>query len=162
MVIHDTTDYGKGHNQYFSQYVKAERRRDRRHLRRHRRSAGFHRRAHPGQGAQSRSHLFRRAHADRHPPRARRWTSSASTPCSRAPPASSRTPISTGLGPLAEGSLSFIEGAPIEKLPGGKFFKAEYDKAGYKEPPEAYGAFAFAAMKLILDKIEEVGPIAKR
>jgi len=63
-----------------------------------------------------------------------------------------------GLGPLAEGSLSFIEGAPIEKLPGGKFFKSEYDKAGYKEPPEAYGAFAFAAMKLILDKIEEVGP----
>jgi branched-chain amino acid transport system substrate-binding protein len=63
-----------------------------------------------------------------------------------------------GLGPLAEGALAFIEGAPIEKLPGGQFFKAEYDKVGYKEPPEAYGAFAFAAMKLILDKIEEVGP----
>jgi len=63
-----------------------------------------------------------------------------------------------GLGPLAEGSLSFIEGAPIEKLPGGQFFKTEYDKAGYKEPPEAYGAFAFAAMKLILDRIEAVGP----
>jgi branched-chain amino acid transport system substrate-binding protein len=63
-----------------------------------------------------------------------------------------------GLGPLAEGALSFIEGAPIDKLPGGQFFKAEYDKAGYKEPPEAYGAFAFAAMKLILDRIEEVGP----
>jgi branched-chain amino acid transport system substrate-binding protein len=63
-----------------------------------------------------------------------------------------------GLGPLAEGSLSFIEGGPIEKLPGGQFFKTEYDKAGYKEPPEAYGAFAFAAMKLILDRIEEVGP----
>jgi branched-chain amino acid transport system substrate-binding protein len=63
-----------------------------------------------------------------------------------------------GLGKLAEGSLSFIEGAPVDKLPGGQFFKTEYDKAGYKEPPEAYGAFAFAAMKLILDKIEEVGP----
>jgi branched-chain amino acid transport system substrate-binding protein len=63
-----------------------------------------------------------------------------------------------GLGPLAEGALSFIEGAPIEKLPGGQMFKSEYEKAGYKEPPEAYGAFAFAAMKLILDKIEEVGP----
>jgi len=63
-----------------------------------------------------------------------------------------------GLGPLAEGSLSFIEGAPIEKLPGGQFFKTEYDKAGYREPPEAYGAFAFAAMKLILDRIETVGP----
>jgi branched-chain amino acid transport system substrate-binding protein len=63
-----------------------------------------------------------------------------------------------GLGPLAEGALSFIEGAPIDKLPGGQSFKTEYDKAGYKEPPEAYGAFAFAGMKLILDKIEEVGP----
>src|SRR6202790_3191398 len=63
-----------------------------------------------------------------------------------------------GLGPLAEGSLSFIEGAPIDKLPGGRSFQAEYDKAGYKEPPEAYGAFAFAGMKLLLDKIEEVGP----
>ena len=46
----------------------------------------------------------------------------------------------------------------LDKLPGGKSFQAEYDKAGYKEPPEAYGAFAFAAMQLILDKIEAVGP----
>jgi branched-chain amino acid transport system substrate-binding protein len=63
-----------------------------------------------------------------------------------------------GLGNLAEGTLSFAEGGPIEKLPGGKFFREQYDKAGYKEPPEAYGAFAYAAMNLILDKIEEVGP----
>jgi branched-chain amino acid transport system substrate-binding protein len=63
-----------------------------------------------------------------------------------------------GLGPLAEGSLSFAEGAPIEKLPGGRYFQEQYDKAGYKEPPEAYGAFAFTAMKLILDTIEQVGP----
>jgi branched-chain amino acid transport system substrate-binding protein len=63
-----------------------------------------------------------------------------------------------GLGPLAEGSLSFIEGAPIDKLPGGKRFQEHYDKAGYKEPPEAYGAFAFVAMQLILDKIEASGP----
>jgi branched-chain amino acid transport system substrate-binding protein len=63
-----------------------------------------------------------------------------------------------GLGPLAEGSLSFIEGAPIDKLPGGKRFQEQYDKAGYKEPPEAYGAFAFVAMQLILDKIEAIGP----
>ena len=63
-----------------------------------------------------------------------------------------------GLGALAEGSLSFLEGAPIDKLPGGKYFQEQYDKAGYKEPPEAYGAFAFAAMKLVLDKIEAVGP----
>jgi branched-chain amino acid transport system substrate-binding protein len=35
---------------------------------------------------------------------------------------------------------------------------AEYQKAGYGEPPEAYGPFAFAAMNLVLDTIEAVGP----
>ena len=38
----------------------------------------------------------------------------------------------------------------------------KYDKAGYKDPPEAYGAFAFAAMDLILDTIEKVGPDRKK
>jgi branched-chain amino acid transport system substrate-binding protein len=63
-----------------------------------------------------------------------------------------------GLGPLAEGVLAFREGAPTEKLPGGQFFLEKYNAAGYEQPPEAYGAFAFAAMNLILDAIEEVGP----
>ncbi len=67
-----------------------------------------------------------------------------------------------GSGPLAEGVLGFREGAPTEKLPGGKFFLAEYAKQGYKEPPEAYGAFAFTAMSLILDTIEKVGPDRKK
>jgi branched-chain amino acid transport system substrate-binding protein len=63
-----------------------------------------------------------------------------------------------GLGPLAEGALAFREGAPVEKLPGGQFFMEQYEKAGYGEPPEAYGPFAFAAMELVLDTIEQVGP----
>jgi branched-chain amino acid transport system substrate-binding protein len=63
-----------------------------------------------------------------------------------------------GLGDLAEGVVAFLEGAPVDKLPGGQFFAEEYEKAGYAEPPEAYGAFAFAAMDLVLDTIEEVGP----
>jgi branched-chain amino acid transport system substrate-binding protein len=63
-----------------------------------------------------------------------------------------------GLGPLAEGALAFREGAPVEKLPGGQFFMEQYEKAGYGEPPEAYGPFAFAAMDLVLDTIEAVGP----
>lgn len=62
------------------------------------------------------------------------------------------------LGPLAEGTLAFREGAPVDKLPGGKFFMDQYEKQGYKEPPEAYGPFAFAAMSLVLDIIERVGP----
>lgn len=67
-----------------------------------------------------------------------------------------------GLGPLAEGVLAFREGAPIDKLPGGLFFTAKYAQARYAEGPEAYGAFAFAAMNLILDTIERVGPDRKK
>jgi len=63
-----------------------------------------------------------------------------------------------GLGKLAEGSLSFLEGAPAERLPGGKFFLEKYNAQNYPNPPEAYGAFAFAAMNLILDIIEQQGP----
>ena len=68
-----------------------------------------------------------------------------------------------GLGKdLAEGSLSFIEGAPWEKLPGGLNFIAKYSQAKYAEPPEAYGPFAFAAATLIMDAIEKVGPDRKK
>src|ERR1051326_2930162 len=48
-----------------------------------------------------------------------------------------------GLGPLAEGTLAFREGAPTEKLPGGKFFMENYTAQKYDNPPEAYGAFAY-------------------
>ena len=63
-----------------------------------------------------------------------------------------------GLGPLAEDTLAFREGAPAEKLPGGKFFLDQYQKQNYSEGPEAYGAFAYAATSLIMDAIEKVGP----
>ncbi len=63
-----------------------------------------------------------------------------------------------GLGPLSEGVLAFREGAPLEKLPGGQQFTSKYQSQDYGEPPEAYGAFAFAAADLIIDAIEEVGP----
>ena len=67
-----------------------------------------------------------------------------------------------GLGPLAEGTLAFREGAPTEKLPGGKFFLEQYNAQKYDNPPEAYGAFAFASMDLILNSIEKVGPDRKK
>lgn len=67
-----------------------------------------------------------------------------------------------GLGSkLAEGTLSFIEGAPREKLPGGAFFSAEYKKAQFDQDHEAYGPFAFAAMNILMDTIEKVGPKRK-
>jgi branched-chain amino acid transport system substrate-binding protein len=61
-------------------------------------------------------------------------------------------------GQSAEGTLAFVEGAPTEKLPGGKRFLEAYAKAGFKEPSEAYGPFAYVAANLIIDAIEEVGP----
>jgi len=64
-------------------------------------------------------------------------------------------------GDLAEGTVTFLEGAPAEKLPGGEYFLAEYEKAGFGEDFEAYGPFSFAAMSLLLDAIEEVGPDRK-
>src|SRR5439155_14365358 len=41
-------------------------------------------------------------------------------------------------GPSAEGTLAFVEGAPTEKLPGGKRFLEAYAKAAFREPSEAY------------------------
>lgn len=67
-----------------------------------------------------------------------------------------------GTGNLAEGVVAFREGAPTEKLPGGQFFLEKYNAQNYDAGPEAYGAFAFAAMNLILDTIEEVGPDRKK
>ena len=67
-----------------------------------------------------------------------------------------------GSGGLAEGVLAFREGAPTEKLPGGKYFMEKYNAQKYENPAEAYGAFAFAAMNLILDTIEAVGPDRKK
>lgn len=63
---------------------------------------------------------------------------------------------------LAEGSLVFLEGAPWQKLPGGLLFAAKYEQQKYGEQPEAYGPFAFAAANLIIDAVEQVGPDRKK
>jgi branched-chain amino acid transport system substrate-binding protein len=67
-----------------------------------------------------------------------------------------------GLGHLGEGVVGFREGAPIDKLPGGIYFMEQYTKQNFAQPPEAYGPFAFAAMELLLKTIEEVGPDRKK
>jgi branched-chain amino acid transport system substrate-binding protein len=67
-----------------------------------------------------------------------------------------------GLGPLGEGVVGFREGAPIDKLPGGIYFMEQYSKQAYDQPPEAYGPFAFAAMELLLNTIEKEGPDRKK
>lgn len=58
--------------------------------------------------------------------------------------------------------MSFIEGSPLEKLPGGAAFTASYKKHGYEQDAEAYGPFAYAAMVQLLDAIEAEGPDHKK
>jgi branched-chain amino acid transport system substrate-binding protein len=61
-------------------------------------------------------------------------------------------------GASAEGVYCFVEGAPTEKLPGGRKFLDAYAKMNFKEPSEAYGPFAYVATHLMIDAIEELGP----
>jgi branched-chain amino acid transport system substrate-binding protein len=59
---------------------------------------------------------------------------------------------------LTEGTVTFFDSPPITKMPGGKMFTDAYKAAGYSEPPEAYGPFAFIATHLVMETIEKVGP----
>jgi branched-chain amino acid transport system substrate-binding protein len=157
VVIHDTTDYGQGHNQYFSQYLTEN---------------GGEILATFGVTADQQDFTAELTQAKALNPDVIYF--GGLTPIGvRIRQQMDRLGIDAqfqgtsgivsdafieGLGPLAEGILAFREGAPVEKLPGGQFFMEEYQKAGYGEPAEAYGPFAFAAMNLVLDTIEEVGP----
>jgi branched-chain amino acid transport system substrate-binding protein len=67
-----------------------------------------------------------------------------------------------GAGPLAEGTVAFREGADATKLPGGKLFLERYAAQGYPQGPEAYGPFAYAAAVLLMDAIDKVGPDRKK
>jgi branched-chain amino acid transport system substrate-binding protein len=157
VVIHDTTDYGQGHNKYFSEYLTEN---------------GGEILATFGVTADQQDFTAELTQAKALNPDVIYF--GGLTPLGvRIRQQMDRLGINAqlqgtsgivsdafidGLGPLAEGVLAFREGAPVEKLPGGQFFMAEYQKAGYREPPEAYGPFAFAAMNLVLDTIEAVGP----
>ena len=157
VVIHDTTDYGQGHNHYFSQYLAEN---------------GGEILATFGVTADQQDFTAELTQAKSLNPDVIYF--GGLTPIGvRIRQQMDRLGIDAqfqgtsgiisdafidGLGPLAEGALAFREGAPVDKLPGGQFFMEQYEKAGYGEPPEAYGAYAFAAMDLILDAIEEAGP----
>ena len=65
--------------------------------------------------------------------------------------------FNTTLGNHAEGTISMLDGAPIDTLKGGPEFKAAYEKA-FDTPLEAYAPFAYSAGNLIIDAIEAVGP----
>lgn len=63
------------------------------------------------------------------------------------------------VGPdLAEGAVTFFDSPPLSKMPGGAAFTENYKASGFREPPEAYGPFAYIATHLLMQKIEAVGP----
>src|SRR5438067_8438779 len=160
-VIHDTTDYGKGHNQYFSEALA---------------KSGGKILGTFGVTADQQDFTAELTQIKSHGPEVIYF--GGLTPIGvRIRAQMDKLGINAvfdgtsgivsdayiqGLGPLAEGSLAFREGAPTEKLPGGKFFTENYAAQKYDNPPEAYGAFSFAAMDLILDSIEKVGPDRKK
>ena len=161
VVIHDTTDYGKGHNQYFSEALK---------------KGGGKILGTFGVTADQQDFTAELTQAKSLNPQVIYF--GGLTPLGvRLRAQMDRLGVNAllqgtsgivsdafiqGVGPLAEGVVAFREGAPTEKLPGGKSFLEKYSAQKYEQPPEAYGAFAYAAMDLILDAIEKVGPDRKK
>ncbi len=61
------------------------------------------------------------------------------------------------VGEDAEGAMHAREGIPVEELPGGREFIAGYEAAGFDEPYEAYGPFAYEATNVVLAALKKVG-----
>lgn len=161
-VIHDTTDYGKGHNKYFSQFVK---------------ESGGQILGTFGVTADQQDFSAELTKIKDLKPdviyfggvtpigvRIRQQMDKLGVKAVFQGTSGIRSDaFIEGLGKdLAEGTVAFQEGAPAEKLAGGKFFVERYAQQKYGEPYEAYGAFAFAGMSMVLDAIEKVGPNRKK
>lgn len=65
--------------------------------------------------------------------------------------------FNTTLGNHAEGTICMLDGAPLDTLKGGPEFKVAYEKA-FDTPLEAYAPFAYSAANVIIKAIEDVGP----
>ncbi|HRC00264.1 MAG TPA: branched-chain amino acid ABC transporter substrate-binding protein, partial [Dermatophilaceae bacterium] len=57
-------------------------------------------------------------------------------------------------GDSGAGDLSTAVGAPLEKMAKGAEFKAAYEKMAFKEPYEAYGAYAYDAAQSIIEALK--------
>ena len=161
VILHDTTDYGKGHDKYFSQYLTED---------------GAEILADFGVSSDQQDFTAELTKAKQLNPdviyfggltplgvriRAQMEKLGIEAQFQGASGIKSDSFIDGVGADLSEGVVSFLEGAPLEKLPGGQYFSEKYQAAGFTESQEAYGPFAFAAMNLILDGIEEVGPNRK-
>lgn len=161
VVIHDTTDYGKGHDKYFTEAVQ---------------KGGGKILADFGVGADQQDFSAELTQARSHDPQVIYF--GGLTPVGvRIRQQMDKLGVKAqfegtsgivnddyirALGPLAEGTIAFREGADASKLPGGKSFLEQYAKQGYPQGPEAYGPFAYAGAVLLMDTIEKVGPDRKK
>ncbi|WP_421008356.1 branched-chain amino acid ABC transporter substrate-binding protein [Janibacter sp. G349] len=57
-------------------------------------------------------------------------------------------------GKGSDGDLATSVGAPTESLDAGKKFLDDYEKAGYSDPAEAYGAYAYDAGQSIIEALK--------
>ncbi|MGE4529308.1 MAG: branched-chain amino acid ABC transporter substrate-binding protein [Rhodospirillaceae bacterium] len=162
VILHDTTDYGKGHNAYFSKFLKEK---------------GGKILATFGVTADQQDFTAELTKAKELKPdviyfggltplgvRIRQQMDKLGIKAQfEGVSGIVSTAFLEGLDPkLSEGIIALREGAPVEKLPGGKYFMEQYDKAKFDQGPDAYGAFSFAATTLMLDAIEAVGPDRKK
>jgi branched-chain amino acid transport system substrate-binding protein len=161
VIIHDTTDYGKGHDKYFTQFLQ---------------QGGGKIVARFGVGADQQDFSAELTQAKSLNPEVLYF--GGLTPIGvRIRQQMDRLGMKAhfqgtsgivnddfirALGPLAEGVVAFREGADATKIPGGKFFLEKYAQQGYPQGPEAYGPFAYVGAELLMDTIEKVGPDRKK
>jgi branched-chain amino acid transport system substrate-binding protein len=161
VVLHDTTDYGKGHNKYFSQFIQKE---------------GGKILATFGVGADQQDFSAELTQAKQLNPdvlyfggltpigvRIRQQMDRLGlTALFEGTSGIVNDDFIRALGPLAEGVVAFREGADATKLPGGKFFLEKYTAQSYPQGPEAYGPFAYVGAELLMDTIDKVGTDRKK
>ena len=69
------------------------------------------------------------------------------------------TQVPDTAGSAAEGAVIFVDGRPIEKMPGGPKLQADYEAANFDVKIQIpWTPFAYAAGTLIVEAIEAVGP----
>ena len=161
VVVHDTTDYGKGHDKFFTQFSQA---------------GGGKILADFGVGADQQDFTAELTQAKAQKPevvyfggltpigvRIRQQMDKLGIEAQfQGTSGIVNDDFIRALGPLAEGVVAFREGADATKLPGGKFFLEKYAQQSYPQGQEAYGPFAYVAAELLMDTIEQVGPDRKK
>jgi branched-chain amino acid transport system substrate-binding protein len=65
-------------------------------------------------------------------------------------------------GRSAEGDFATSQGAPPDQLPAAKDFLAAYEAAGYRDPAEAFGLYAYDATNVVIEALSRILPGRER